>query len=119
TMDRLQTRRSLLQQFDDSRRAADASGSTQSMGRYRDMAYQLIGSDKVQRALDIGKESQPLRESYGMTIFGQGALAARRLVEAGSRFVTVFWDEFGLAGSGWDTHWNHYPRMREELMPGL
>jgi uncharacterized protein (DUF1501 family) len=41
------------------------------------------------------------------------------LVEAGSRFVTVFWDEFGLAGSGWDTHWQHYPRMRKELMPGF
>src|SRR5262249_7238769 len=38
---------------------------------------------------------------------------------AGSRFVTVFWDEYGLAGSGWDTHWDHYPRMRKELMPGL
>ena len=40
-------------------------------------------------------------------------------MEAGSRFVTVFWDEYGLAGSGWDTHWDHYPRMREELLPGL
>ena len=60
----------------------------------------------------------PLRESYGMTVFGQAALAARRLVEAGSKFVTVFWDEFGLAGSGWDTHWDHYPRMKDELLPG-
>jgi uncharacterized protein (DUF1501 family) len=33
--------------------------------------------------------------------------------------VTVFWDEFGLAGSAWDTHWEHYPRMKNELMPGL
>jgi uncharacterized protein (DUF1501 family) len=41
------------------------------------------------------------------------------LVEAGSKFVTCFWDEFGLAGSGWDTHWEHYPRMRTELMPGF
>src|SRR5262249_16709930 len=32
---------------------------------------------------------------------------------------TVFWDEYGLAGSGWDTHWDHYPRMRDELLPGL
>src|SRR5262249_7430118 len=44
---------------------------------------------------------------------------ARRLVECGSRFVSVFWDEFGLAGSGWDTHWDHYPRMKNELLPGL
>jgi len=52
-------------------------------------------------------------------VFGQGALAARRLVEAGSKFVTVFWDEYGFAGSGWDTHWEHYPRMKNELMPGF
>ena len=54
-----------------------------------------------------------------MTIFGQGCLTARRLVEAGSRFVSVFWDEYGLAGSAWDTHWEHYPRMRNELCPGF
>jgi uncharacterized protein (DUF1501 family) len=54
-----------------------------------------------------------------MTLFGQGCLTARRLVEAGCRFVSVFWDEFGLAGSGWDTHWEHYPRMRNELCPGF
>ncbi len=35
------------------------------------------------------------------------------------RFVTVFWDEYGLAGSGWDTHYDHYPRMRQELLPGF
>jgi len=56
---------------------------------------------------------------YGHTLFGQSCLAARRLVEAGSRVVSVFWDEYGLAGSGWDTHWNHYQRMREELCPGF
>ena len=81
------------------------------------MAYELIGSEKVRTALDLNREPQRLRESYGMTLFGQAALAARRLVEAGSRFVTVFWDEFGLAGSGWDTHWDHYPRMKNELCP--
>jgi uncharacterized protein (DUF1501 family) len=54
-----------------------------------------------------------------MTIFGQGCLTARRLVEAGSRFVSVFWDEYGLAGSAWDTHWEHYPRMKNELCPGF
>ena len=54
-----------------------------------------------------------------MTLFGQAALTARRLVEAGGRFITVFWDEFGLAGTGWDTHWDHFPRMKDELLPGL
>ena len=54
-----------------------------------------------------------------MTLFGQAALTARRLVEAGGRFLTVFWDEYGLAGTGWDTHWDHFPRMKDELLPGL
>jgi uncharacterized protein (DUF1501 family) len=54
-----------------------------------------------------------------MTLFGQAALTARRLVERGGRFVTVFWDEYGLAGTGWDTHTEHYPRMKDELLPGL
>jgi uncharacterized protein (DUF1501 family) len=83
------------------------------------MAFNLIGSEQVRNALDLDREARPLRETYGMTVFGQAALAARRLVEAGTRFVTVFWDEFGLAGSGWDTHWEHYPRMKDELLPGL
>jgi uncharacterized protein (DUF1501 family) len=83
------------------------------------MAFNLIGSEKVRTALDLAREPLPLRESYGMTLFGQAALTARRLVEAGSRFVSVFWDEYGLAGSAWDTHWDHYPRMKDELLPGL
>ena len=76
------------------------------------MAYDLIGSTRIQQALDVTREPWYVRQTYGMTLFGQASLAARRLVEAGSRFVTVFWDEYGLAGSGWDTHWEHYPRMR-------
>jgi hypothetical protein len=119
TLDRLQRRRSLLAQFDKGRHDLEATQAGRSMDRYRQMAYALINSAKVRSALDVGKEPAHLRESYGMTVFGQAALAARRLVEAGSRFVTVFWDEYGLAGSAWDTHWDHYPRMRKELMPGL
>ena len=83
------------------------------------MAHALVGSEKIRLALDLSREPESLRESYGMSLFGQSCLAARRLVEAGSKFVTVFWDEYGLAGSGWDTHWDHYPRMKNELLPGL
>jgi uncharacterized protein (DUF1501 family) len=60
-----------------------------------------------------------MRQSYGMTLFGQAALVARRLVEAGSRLVSIFWDEYGLADSAWDTHYQHYPRMRNELCPSF
>jgi arylsulfatase A-like enzyme len=54
-----------------------------------------------------------------MHLFGQATLAARRLVEAGSRFVTVFWDDFVKLQSAWDTHYNHFPKMRNLLCPGL
>ena len=83
------------------------------------MAYALLTSSRLREALDIRREPMALRESYGMTAFGQGALIARRLVEAGSRLVSVFWDEYGLADSAWDTHYQHYPRMKDELCPSF
>jgi hypothetical protein len=119
TLDRLERRRSLLEQFDRGRHQRDDQAGPRSHDRYREMAYSLIGSERVHTALDLSREPRALRESYGMTVFGQAALTARRLVEAGSKFVSAFWDEFGLAGSGWDTHWEHYPRMKNELMPGF
>jgi hypothetical protein len=119
TLDRLNGRRSLLDQFDDSRKELERTDSGKAHDHYHQMAYGLIGSEKIRAALDIQKEPRHIREMYGMTLFGQASLAARRLVEAGSKFVTVTWDEFGLAGSAWDTHWNHYPRMKNELMPGF
>lgn len=119
TLDRLDTRRSLLAQLDQKRRDLADSSAGRQMDRYRGMAYDLIHSDKLRTALDVRKEPGATRRLYGSTLFGQACLAARRLVEAGSRVVTVFWDEFGLAGSGWDTHWDHFGRMRNELCPGL
>ena len=44
---------------------------------------------------------------------------ARRLLEAGTQFVTVLWDEFELVNSAWDTHYYHYELMREQLCPGF
>jgi Protein of unknown function (DUF1501) len=114
TVDRLDTRKSLLRQFEDARRVRVPTGDP-----FRERAYDLIGNETVRQALDVRREDPRLRDKYGPTLFGQSCLTARRLVEAGSRFVSVFWDEYGLAGSGWDTHWEHFPRMRNELMPGF
>jgi uncharacterized protein (DUF1501 family) len=58
-----------------------------------------------------------MREAYGMTLFGQSCLAARRLVEVGSKFVTVIWDAYGLNAGSWDTHHNHFGRLKEFLLP--
>lgn len=117
TLDRLDRRRSLLAQFDDLQRSADAGDGPRGYDRFREMAFSMLTSPQLKMALDVSREPMAVRESYGMTLFGQSSLVARRLVETGARLVSVFWDEYGLAGSGWDTHWEHYPRMKNELMP--
>jgi hypothetical protein len=117
TLDRLSSRASLLEQIEQLRRQLDQLNT--STDRYRSMAFDMLRSGELRRAFDLGEESDETRMLYGMTLFGQAALTSRRLVEAGGRFVTVFWDEYGLAGTGWDTHWDHFPRMKDELLPGL
>lgn len=119
TLDRLDRRRSLLDQIESQLPTLDRAIERSGIDDQRAMAYSLLNSDRLRRAFDLDAERPETRERYGMTLFGQAALTARRLTEAGGRFVTVFWDEYGLAGTGWDTHWDHFPRMKDELLPGL
>jgi hypothetical protein len=119
-IERLNLRQSLLGQFEQSRRQVDHVAASGLLDRHRERAYWLLTTSAVHDALDIAREAMPCREEYGMTLFGQGCLAARRLVEAGGRFVTLFWDGFGqFASCAWDTHANHYPRLKEYLLPGF
>lgn len=117
TIDRLSRRRSLLEQFDVGRRELNLSMQGRALSRYQDLAFSMITSPKVAQALDVRQERQATRDLYGMTLFGQSCLGARRMIEAGTRLVSVFWDEYGLAGDAWDTHWNHFPRMTDQLLP--
>lgn len=119
TLDRLNRRRSLLEQIEDARRLADANTSTRTYAGFQRQAFDYLCTDTLSAALDVAREPAPLRERYGMTLFGQASLVARRLLEAGSQFVTVIWDEFELVNSAWDTHYYHYELMREQLCPGL
>jgi hypothetical protein len=116
TLDRLNARESLSRQLDSLRRSLDASGDYE---RTRTLAMAVTASGKLRDALDVQREPRKLREQYGMTPFGQSCLVARRVLEAGGRFVTVFWDEYGLFNTGWDTHVHHYPRLKGELGPGF
>jgi hypothetical protein len=134
TLDRLNSRRSLLDQFDTARREnGRGSGGTRGgfphqedktrtgrrLDENRALAFSLMDSPKIRTALDLGRESEKLRSRYGMTLFGQGALQARRLVEAGCKFVTVIWDEFGQLNTGWDTHEDQRNRLKNDLLPGF
>jgi hypothetical protein len=120
TASRFELRRTLLEQIDRERVRLDQSTAVRTYTHDQQRAISLLTSSGVRDALDVTKEPESVRAEYGLTLFGQSCLAARRLVEAGVPFVTVFWDAYGTYFSGaWDTHQNHYPRLREYLLPGF
>ncbi len=116
SLDRLNRRRSLLEQFDASRRRLDNQPAVSAYDRFQQRALALVTSERIRRALDIRREPDALRDRYGRHLFGQATLLARRLVEAGARFVTVHWDT--VDGYSWDSHRSaHY--LEKHLIPGL
>ncbi|HND52562.1 MAG TPA: DUF1501 domain-containing protein [Pirellulaceae bacterium] len=118
TPSRLDARRLLLQQFNRARAQLEQTATVRSLDPHQQRAWSLLTSSRIHTALDIHQESPAVRERYGPTLFGQALLAARRIVEQGGRFVSVFWDPFGpFGGSVWDTHANHFPRLKNYLLP--
>lgn len=113
-LDRLNRRRSLLEQFDDARRGIEKSKSFANYDSIRQRALALVTSEKIRSALDIRRESDALRDRYGRHLFGQSVLMGRRMVEAGCRFVTVIWD--APDGYSWDSHRNS-DDVRKHLVP--
>src|SRR5262245_24879381 len=101
---RLQRRRQLRQIVDDTVKNFEDSESAKLMDANFASAYRLMTSTKARDAFDLAKEPEKVRERYGLTRFGQCCLLARRLVEAGVRFVTIntfitVFDEIS-----WDIH---------------
>ena len=112
---RLNRRRSLLQQFDDARANLSADTINQ-YDLYQQRALSLVSSEKTRRALDLTQEPASLRDRYGRHLFGQSALMARRMVEAGTRFVTVHYD--CVDGYSWDSHRNSSD-VKSHLLPTM
>jgi hypothetical protein len=113
-LDRMDRRTSLLDQFDAQRRVWDRAVPVRDFDQFRHRALGLVTSEKTRRALDIRQEPERIRDQYGRHLFGQSALVARRLVEAGVRFVTVHYD--ACDGYGWDSH-VHSDDVKNYLMP--
>lgn len=84
------------------------------LSSYYGRAYDLLTSQATRRALDINSEPAAVRERYGRTTFGQSTLLARRLVEAGVRFVTVYYSP-GIGG--WDTHKDNFNTLKNSRLP--
>ena len=81
----------------------------------RHKALDLLASPAVSAAFDLSREPAATRDRYGRHAHGQSCLLARRLVEAGTRLVTVNFPDDGHAF--WDTHGNNFPSLRTRLMP--
>jgi hypothetical protein len=116
TLDRLHGRTSLLEQFDVARRRLEQHSAYQTQDQLRQRAATLVASDQIRTALDIRREPAELRDRYGRHLFGQSTLMGRRMVEAGSRFVTVLWD--APDGYSWDSH-RTSKDLEQHLIPGF
>jgi Protein of unknown function (DUF1501) len=108
----LEAREKLLARFDGGLRALEKTDAMKGLDGFHRQALEILRSDRVRSALDLSREASSIRDDYGRTPLGQGALAARRLIEAGARFVT-------LGVGGWDTHSDNFRTLRGRLLPPL
>jgi len=113
---RIGQRQSLLTQFDRTLQRLDAGKTLSAYDRFQQRALSLVASERTRNALDLRQESAAVRDRYGRHLFGQSTLMARRLVEAGVRYVTVHWD--APDGYSWDSHLNSKD-VGDHLIPGL
>lgn len=116
-LDRMQRRRELQQLVDQQARLLDRSAAARGFDDYYDKAISMLTSPAVRSAFDIESESPETRNRYGRTTYGQSCLLARRLIEAGVKFVTVYFSR-SIGGrrvndGGWDTHGFDNTRMYE------
>lgn len=87
------------------------------MSRMQERALDILSSEITQRAFRLSEESDKVRDSYGRNIYGQSALLARRLIQAGTRVVTISWAPD--ANATWDTHGNNFNMLKSTLLPQL
>ena len=101
---RLSGRQSLRRLLDDSLRRIESSHQEDAVHRHYASAFEMLLSPNVRRAFDLRQEADAVRERYGRTKIGQRCLLARRLIEAGARFVLVDYGYDPDYGNLWDNH---------------
>ena len=131
TLDQLHNRKSLLDRLDRFRAAVDAGGAVEGFDAFHQQAFGILTSSRLAEALDVSREPAALRERYGGGSYepaGYGDagplhnhyfLAARRLIEAGVRVVTLAygrWDWHGRPhGTNFENARDHLPRLDQGL----
>jgi hypothetical protein len=92
-----------------------AERSLSVMNDFQRQAFDLLTASAVQKAFDLEHENPAVRDRYGRNVYGQSVLLARRLVEAGTRVVTMSWAPD--ANATWDTHGGNFQKLRNSLLP--
>ncbi|MEI8381563.1 MAG: DUF1501 domain-containing protein [Planctomycetota bacterium] len=87
------------------------------MSKMQGRALDILSSETTQRAFRLSEEAPVLRDSYGRNVYGQSALLARRLIQAGTRVVTISWAPD--ANATWDTHGSNFRTLKSTLLPQL
>ena len=119
--DRFGQRQELLNAVERARAELIDSPAVTRMDAYYRKAIEMLTSTRVREAFDLGKEKPSLRTRYGANFFGQSCLMARRLVEAGTRYIQIKWYDV-VAFDAWDCHGAELPgmmRMEQQLCPRL
>ncbi|HQR09338.1 MAG TPA: DUF1501 domain-containing protein [Gemmatales bacterium] len=118
--ERLTDRKVLLGALD---RQARSYESASSYSQMQNKAFDLLTASRSKQAFDLSSESKATMERYGKSINGTSMLMARRLVEAGVPFISVYWmedpkqNERCLSAGGWDTHGNNFVCLKDNLLP--
>jgi len=103
--ERMESRKEVLRLIDGQTRLIEESAVAQGIDESYQKAVSMLTSKTFKKAFDLSEEPKSLRDKYGRTTYGQGCLLARRLVEAGAKFINVYFSEFiGGPKGGWDVH---------------
>jgi hypothetical protein len=120
TSERLERRARLRTVIDEGMPELEKATAKYDLDEYYGKALGLVISGRARKAFDLGQEKKELREKYGMNTFGQSCLLARRLIEAGTRFVEVNWPKVANSDNhSWDVHVGLTARMKNQAAPML
>jgi len=118
SLGRLRRRGQLRQWINESMPEVERAVADFELDEYTDKAMSLILSGRAREAFELEQETDALRDRYGRTTFGQSCLLARRLVEAGTRFVQINWPKQANSDRhSWDCHKDLPKRMKEDAAP--
>ncbi len=112
---RLSAREALFRTIEEQFDRGPGRSAYDGMDGFRRRALGLLTSERTQNALRISDEPEKTRDSYGRNIYGQSVLLARRMIEAGTRMVTISWAPD--ANATWDTHGSNFQSLKNTLLP--